>query len=188
MIGYTFAQSILYSYTVLAPLYVWIILTFFEGLMGNNQVAFYGSQSYQADFIIDKKELTLRMNYVSIARSLGATFGRGEKGKYGIFRLLYDLVLLATSRPDHVDRHRQHDCVHCVRLRVLLGASSAASEDRACARGKSHRISGRPRTGQNHFGRCTGKYGRGRGHIWRAKKSVNLAGSGQSGEANGRRI
>jgi hypothetical protein len=47
MIGFTFAQSILYSYTVFAPLWTWIVLTFFEGMMGNNQLAYYASQGYQ---------------------------------------------------------------------------------------------------------------------------------------------
>jgi len=75
MIGYCFAQVILYSYTVMAPLWWWIVLTFFEGLMGNYQLSYFAGQSYQSDIVIDKHELTLRMNIVSIFRSIGAGLG-----------------------------------------------------------------------------------------------------------------
>jgi hypothetical protein len=34
-------------YAVMAPLWTWIVLTFFEALMGNNQLAYYASQGYQ---------------------------------------------------------------------------------------------------------------------------------------------
>ena len=91
MIGYCFAQAILYSFSIFAPLYTWIITTGFEvylsrsilhnrsclqGLMGNYQLSYFAGQAYQTDIVPDKNELTMRMNYVSISRSVGAAIGR----------------------------------------------------------------------------------------------------------------
>lgn len=43
--------------------------------MGNYQLSYFAGQSYQADIVPDKEELTLRMNYVSVCRSIGAALG-----------------------------------------------------------------------------------------------------------------
>jgi hypothetical protein len=42
----------------------------------NGFILHKNSYFFQADIIIDKAELTLRLNWVQLARSLGATFGQ----------------------------------------------------------------------------------------------------------------
>ena len=43
--------------------------------MGNYQLSYFAGQSYQSDIVPDKNELVLRMNMVSVARSVGAALG-----------------------------------------------------------------------------------------------------------------
>ena len=46
-----------------------------QGSMGNQQLGYYAGQAYQADLVPDKDELVIRMNIVSIIRSVGAALG-----------------------------------------------------------------------------------------------------------------
>jgi hypothetical protein len=98
MIGYCFAQSMLYSYAVLAPLWTWIVLTFVEGCFGNYQISYFAGQAYQADICPDKDELTMRMNAVSIMRSVGAALGVYTK------HIIYCHILLFLN---HIKKPKQ---------------------------------------------------------------------------------
>lgn len=84
MMGFTFAQSILYSYAVLAPLWTWIVMTGLEGCLGNYQLSYFAGQAYQADLCPDKDELTIRMNIVSLMRNVGGAIGSELTARFSV--------------------------------------------------------------------------------------------------------
>lgn len=55
-----------------------MIAVYLQGLMGNYQLSYFAGQAYQTDIVPDKSELTMRMNYVSISRGIGAAIGKCE--------------------------------------------------------------------------------------------------------------
>ncbi len=56
-------------------LWLQIILSFLQGVLGSIMLCMYAGQSYQADLYVNKTELTLRMNIVSVARQCGLALG-----------------------------------------------------------------------------------------------------------------
>ena len=135
MIGYCFAQSILYSYAVMAPLWTWIVLTFVEGCFGNYQIGMFGGLASQADICPDKDELTMRMNFTAFARSVGAALGAHRHTHRLLiaiqFRLLYDSVVERFDRLGYVGSSGKYNNFYRVHLHLLLGAYDSTEDVRA---------------------------------------------------------
>jgi hypothetical protein len=56
-------------------LWLQIVISLVQGMLGSFMLSMYAGQSYQADLYVNKAELTLRMNIVSVARQCGLALG-----------------------------------------------------------------------------------------------------------------